>query len=561
MSKQCWFSSRWVVSFILIFALGVENAYAMGLKSMMSNQPHSQIDSPIDDKNDSQTGNQIDAQIHDQVGDQIEESDATDPLIPRPTYWGRAALKSVKENAGWIAIVAIVGAGAGFEAYRKFTQEEEEGVEELWDISGGATAAIQHVLVPAICVPTARVAMSLIQGTKLGSYLGLNHRVAIHKGIAGLFGAAAATHVACSVIGNPHFYQTQEGITGLAMTSAIIAPIAGSYVLEKTPCIRSCLSNFIGYDWRFLHPHQIGYILFIAAYATHLPHQKLLPWAAPAVGVMALDRMIEYLFYTYSSSVIDARIEGDKVVLEMTRPPRMKLKEGQFSYLKVDGRWKMGRWHPMTVAGFDDNKMTFVIGQSGRATRKLFKKVQNGEIISGASVTLTGPFPSPFQHLPERKDLAAISSGSGISVPLILIQKLMNEGQSDLEERKLTLIHSERNIESFNPLIEALSRAQNDGHMKYNVHFFVTGRDQIGASDHLRALEAGLSQPSTINDSDLKITWHQGRLGPDDLAKILQDLNRKDTHAVICGSSGWNQLAEQECNRAGIDFTTETFGF
>ena len=484
----------------------------------------------------------------------------------------------LKRNWGWYTkMLALGGATAGV-FYHQYSEERAKGTVEH-AISGGCTAAIEKVIIPAVLVPTARVLMSQLQNTRVGCWLGSHRRIDAHKAFATVFSLAAATHTVLSILKNPNFLHTREGKTGVVMWSAILGPLVGSYLLKDSPCLSRC-----SYNNKFLHPHQLGLILFGVGYGLHNPELKLVPWIAIPVGGLALDRLIEFGFYTHNSDITAAKIDGDQMTMTVRRPLKMNVEPGQFVYLKINGRY-----HPLTIAWSDENELSFVLGQAGPGTKDLYNLIKQDQFPSQVTTSIRGPFNSPFQRIGNGSSTIAVSTGSGVSVSTSKLDQLAKTGH----EEKITIIHSERNPESFFPLIDAIDRAKKKGIAIQPVHLFLTapvsdiesgnGNNDTLGSLRRRTNDLGMDliedQPHSYQGRDrsdnpnlnqngrhpVQLLLHRGRLNPERLSSdnelglnLLQDPH---AHVLISGNPQVVEMVEDFSIKNGLNYTKEAFQF
>lgn len=498
------------------------------------------------------------------------------PLIQKKEKCcGSASAKKLKRKLGLYATAAVItGTSVVIFLSEYFLKSEDR---KSWDdaLSTACTKTIQYVLIPSICIPTARILMSSLQKTRMGGYLGCDHRIDLHKWIVALFGAAALTHSVRSMIHHPGFISTPEGQTGVLMGCSIVGPLLGGYWLKNTTCL-----NSISYFNKFIKPHQFGFILFTVGYGLHNPHLKLLPWAAIPLGEMTLDRLVELVAYSGVTSLEEARITGGEaetefgqILLTLKRPEWLKIQAGEFIYLNFNG----STFHPFTVAQFDENSLKVVISPVGAATRELYEQILNNRFPVGATLKIRGSLSSPIQRVATNPNLVLVTTGSGVSVSMAILQALGQLPDEAKLEQKVTLIHSSRRTRGFELVLEAVENARKHHLPIQGIHLYLTGEPQnLEQEDqalewlNTRAQELNLplievqarnyqtTGALSINElpRESGIYLHRGRFTPD--SAILHD---PQAHIIVSGNPTFTQMISKYCDERNLEFTKEEFQF
>lgn len=361
-----------------------------------------------------------------------------------------------------------------------FKHQLDESLNPSFAVAKAGGATIKFYLTALIIVPVLRVALTILQNTNLNKYIGLDEPFALHKLAASGLMIASIIHTVGQLVTTPSNIKNQYGITGLIMLSALVIPLGGMAALSKLKALKKQ-----GYDRSFLRPHQLGAIIFFAAYLPHTVDYRLVPWTAAITGSFILDRFIEHLFYTHRGSLINTRTsylvgQGRERILELvvTKPPKFKRHEpGQYAYLhfpQIEGRLRSS--HPFTIASAtNENSLKFIITAAGARTQELlhlFEITKNNEPgkMKDFRVTLSGPFGSPLQSASKKSNLILVSSGSGMSPFLSLITQRGSE-EIPIE---IKVIHSGKTIDSLMPFIETIYMASLNQVKINEVHFFAT---------------------------------------------------------------------------------------
>jgi len=475
----------------------------------------------------------------------------------------------IKRNIAFIAESCLIAGGTCAVFYETYSHKKEEGRSEGEAFSSGCTDAIKKVIIPMVCLPTLRFLNSQLQKTELGSRLS-QRRIDVHKVLAGSFMIAATTHTLCSIVANPHVLKSYEAKTGAAMWLGIIFPLVGSYAMKDR------WLKEVSYAKKFLRPHQIGFVIFSAAYAFHEHKLKLLPWSAIPLGEIAIDRLLEYWFLTHYTLITEVHIQGDKIILTVAQPEKMNAKPGQFVQLKI-----VDDYHPFTVAQLSEKSLTFVISPVGPETREFLNLIEDGKIKNGSAISIKGPFCSALQNVPDDLPLIFISSGSGVSVSCSLLQKIAENKEHATQV--LSIVHSERNAQAFNFLLDVVGAARNQGLSLASIHLFLTDKQATEANitDLQEMVEKhqlnfrevteyeiddleSVSRPQQSEEGIVSVFLHKGRLnlseqGEDESALVQELLQDANAHVVISGNAQLRAHVAQFCAQNSLQYTQESF--
>jgi hypothetical protein len=482
-----------------------------------------------------------------------EESNPTSSYKEAP-IWSRA-YGVVRSYAYLAASLTLIGGAAGLVAGHEYLTQTAQGTPDQWAVSGACTQAIKMVLIPSVCLSTARVCMSKIRSV-FEKIMGHHRPIDTHKIAAGLMVGAAGIHSFCSLYWDPQSLTTHNGVTGMAMWGAIGLPLLGSYAIKDLPCLKP-----ITYTTKFLRPHQFGFLLFSIAYGLHDPDLELLPWIAGPFGAVLLDRTVEFVACSYPTEFRELKKVGDQVRAIIERPAGFENQTGDYVYLTLPE----GSNHPFTIAGYDEQSLEFIIGACGTKTRDLLEEVSNLELPM--ETELTGPFRSHIEKAPLGGLTFTISTGSGLSPYTSLL--------SDPEGLELILIHSERNLKSFETLIQSISQALGRGVHVKKVHLFLTSNTQDESEPLMnpkQRLQGMIRNLVGINQESLFVI-HEGRFLPERLGETLkgedplrelQDeflQNRGLSVVNFCGNKTLGIKIQDFCHRYGIPFYEDSFQF
>jgi predicted ferric reductase len=237
-------------------------------------------------------------------------------------------------------------------------------------IARSCGAVLKIVLMPSIIVPTSRVLYTEIRNSKIGRFLGLDRRIADHKIFATAAGIFAIIHMIAHYFHNKNNFAKQSGITGIIMLLSLAVPLAGVFLARK---FSECIKKY-SYSTQILRPHQIGAVVFIAAYAFHTSDGRLIYYAIPMYGSYLFDRILEYFKHSYVTKIDSAiRVNHNFIMLNIQKPINfVQSLPGQFamlSFKEIDKSLEC--YHPFTIVNDDGKTLSFLIQKTGEWTTNL----------------------------------------------------------------------------------------------------------------------------------------------------------------------------------------------
>ncbi|STX28819.1 bifunctional nitric oxide dioxygenase/dihydropteridine reductase 2 [Legionella beliardensis] len=398
------------------------------------------------------------------------------------TYFIKNNKSQLIQTAG--IVVASIGVFVA-KIMEKFAEQEEPANA----VAHAAGATIKYVLFPALTPYVMRLTTSVLQSSNIGYVLGLDKRFDTHKAVAGFISISSVIHTAGQLYHQPKVSTTQEGITGFILLGSVALPLGGAYFLAKSNYMKN---KRLPYEFIFLRPHQVGAALFIATYALHTKDLRLLPYVLGVGGAFILDRLIEKLFFTFSTVTSHATAYGRIIELEIAKPPKFgKHLPGQYAYLSLIEEGKLYHTsHPFTIAnGHQQNNLRFYIASSGKWTEALVSQVINNK-FAVMQAKIAGPFGSPLQSQGKKTELVLISTGSGFT-PFLALLSYHAQTKAPIN---VIAIHSSSIVNEFTPLIQAIYDAACNHVNIHESHFYLTSADPILKRDGMIQLKTSIEK-------------------------------------------------------------------
>lgn len=349
-----------------------------------------------------------------------------------------------------------------------------------------------------------------------------------------------------------------------------------SFAVKDLPFLRQRL----GYNLLFLAPHRLGAGVFLIGYLIHRPSLPFYAWLSIPVIVLASDRFVELYRYSHASCLTSdplvcrkngvtssangeeplALHELSKAKLELLQPEGMQVQAGQMVYANF-----LGRPHPLTVAKVDNRQISLIVGGAGVGTKRLLAAIEDKSLKKPDPVTLTGPYATQLQSLRFGKaPLVAVSGGAGMSVTGAVLDRLAS---SDHEVPAVFLLHSDRDTQSFELLLEEAAVAKEHGVPVQGVHLFLTGKnaDDVEAGQHpelrrtIARLGMHLVEDDAVSSQDqrIQVHVHRGRINARSLkrSKTMQ----ASSFVVMAGNPGLVSDLSAFCTKYGLRYHAEDF--
>lgn len=405
--------------------------------------------------------------------------------LPAPSldHSARQLAAFIRNNPNWSLQALIFFLCVAYEALITFYELIDNGSTPSYAIARSCGAVLK-ILMMSILIPLSRVAYTALQVADGGRYLDLEHRLRDHM----LFGIAIplffSPHTLSHLIYKRDNLLKQPGITGLLMIGSFVV-LGSVFALRKH--IKPLRDT--SYEATALTPHKVLAGLYLTAYMLHTPDYRLVKHTAVNCLPLAIDRLVETVWYRYPTVVTKARIipNTEFMYLQLRKPDEFQqFIPGQYVLISINGvNGFFDMQHPFTLVNGQENGLELLIKRTGPWTKKLYHWISTH--VGYSSAVITGPFGGPIITPHTANGLTMIGTGVGVTPTLALL----NGMATHLVHANNVSIHlSQRNVHEFEPCYKALSRAHRAQPASIrDVHFYVTGKniDRHALTSHMAA--------------------------------------------------------------------------